>query len=159
MLEIYNGYRPHRDYRNFANEPDRQRTAWNKAKLILSPETYLDSSIAVYFEKILQLCQKNQIRVIMVRIPMSEEFYEEESRIVPVDKLYAAVEDIACRYSVYDGTMDYHDLFFDHPEYFFDPDHLNIRGADLFTIRLVRDLGEIPSSGLAEDAGETPGNP
>ncbi|MBP6976904.1 MAG: hypothetical protein PHD61_07435 [Bacteroidales bacterium] len=158
-VEIYNGYRPHRDYRNFANEPNRQRMAWNKAKLILSSETYLDSSIAVYFEKILQLCQENQIRVLMVRIPMSKEFYEEESRIVPVDTLYEAVENIACRYSVYDGLLDYHDLFYDHPEYFFDPDHLNIKGADLFTARLVRALGEVPSAGFSEDAGEIPGNP
>ncbi|HNS16583.1 MAG TPA: hypothetical protein PKH94_06135 [Bacteroidales bacterium] len=158
-LEIYNGYRPHRDYRNFANEPNRQIVAWNKAKLLLSHETFLDPSIAVYFEKILQLCQEKQISVIMVRIPMSKEFYEEESKIVPVDELYGAVEEIACRYPVYEGMMDYHDLFFDHPEYFFDPDHLNIKGADLFTQRLVKDLGEVPSAVFSEEAGETSGNP
>ena len=149
-LEIYNGYRPHRDYRNFANEPDMQRTAWNKAKLILSPEIYLDPSIAVYFEKILQLCQEYRINVMMIRIPMSKEFYEEESRIVPVDKLYAEVEEIASRYPVYDRTLDYHDLFFDHPEYFFDPDHLNIKGADLFTEQLVKDLEQKDSMSRPE---------
>lgn len=144
-LEIYNGYRPHRDYRNFANDPDRQRTAWNKAKLILSPDTYLDPSIAVYFEKIIQLCQEYRINVMLIRIPMSREFYEEESRIVPIDKLYAEVEKIAGRYPVYDRTLDYHDLFFDHPEYYFDPDHLNIKGADLFTGQLVKDLEQMDS--------------
>ncbi|HOW25900.1 MAG TPA: hypothetical protein PK711_09540 [Bacteroidales bacterium] len=158
-LEIYNGYRPHRDYRNFANDPNRQRTAWNKAKLILSPETCLDSSIAIYFEKILQLCQENQIGVMLIRIPMSKEFYEEECRLVPVDDLYASVEAIACRYSVYDRTLDYHDLFFDHPEYFFDPDHLNIKGADLFTERLVKDLGEKNSMALTEQSAKLSGDP
>jgi len=149
-LEIYNGYRPHRDYHNFANDRDRQRTAWNKAKLILSPDIYMDPSVAVYFEKILQLCQKYRINVILIRIPMSKEFYEEECRIVPVDTLYAEVEEIACRYTVYDRTLDYHDLFFDHPEYFFDPDHLNIKGADLFTEQLVKDLEQMDSVSRAE---------
>ncbi len=149
-LEMYHGYRPHRDYHNFANEPNRQRVAWNKANVILSPEAYLDSTIATYFEKILQLCQKQQIGVMLIRIPMSKEFYEEETRIVPVDKLYAAVDSIACRYTVYDRTYDYHDLFFDHPEYFFDPDHLNIKGADLFSERLAKNLGEIGSGGFPE---------
>ncbi len=149
-LEIYNGYRPHRDYRNFANNPNRQRTAWNKANLILSPDIYMDPSIAVYFEKILQLCQKYRINVMLIRIPMSKEFYEEECKIVPVDKLYAEVEEIACRYPVYDRILDYHDLFSDHPEYFFDPDHLNIKGADLFTEHLVKDLEQMDSASRAE---------
>jgi hypothetical protein len=34
-------------------------------------------------------------------------------------------------------------MFFDHPEYFFDPDHLNVKGSDLFTERLAADLTEI----------------
>ncbi|HAH58397.1 MAG TPA: hypothetical protein DCL86_09635, partial [Bacteroidales bacterium] len=32
-LEMHNGFRPHRDYRNFAQEPNRQQLAWDKAQL------------------------------------------------------------------------------------------------------------------------------
>jgi hypothetical protein len=142
-LEMYRGYRPHRDFRNFANEPDKQKVAWNKANLILSKESYLDSTMCIYFEKILQLCDKNNIRVILVRLPMSKEFYEEETRIVPADKLYADIEKIASGYTTYYGILDYHNLFFDHPEYFFDPDHLNIKGSDLFSEQLASDLKQL----------------
>ncbi|HAH58396.1 MAG TPA: hypothetical protein DCL86_09630 [Bacteroidales bacterium] len=76
----------------------------------------------------------------MIRYPVSQEFYTEETRIVPAWKLYPEVERIASGYTSYLGTLDYHNLFFDHPEYFFDPDHLNIKGSDLFTLKLADDL-------------------
>ncbi len=139
-LEMYRGFRPHRDFRNFADEPDRQKVAWGKANLILSKEGYFDPAIRVYFEKIMQICQDHGVKVLLLRIPMSKEFYEEETKIVPADQLYHEVETIAGRYPVYMKTYDYHDLFFDHPEYFFDPDHLNVKGSDLFTTRLAEDF-------------------
>jgi hypothetical protein len=142
-IEMYRGYRPHRDFRNFTEEADRQKTAWSKATMALSEETYFDPSIKIYFEKIFQLCQAHGVKVLLLRIPMSKEFYEEETKIVPADKLYHEVETIASRYPVYIRTMDYHDLYFDHPEYFFDPDHLNIKGSDLFTTRLAEDLRNV----------------
>ncbi|GAB1404145.1 hypothetical protein MASR1M74_13240 [Lentimicrobium sp.] len=40
-LEMHNGYRPHRDYRNFADEPNRQQLAWDKAQLFSTPGVYL----------------------------------------------------------------------------------------------------------------------
>jgi hypothetical protein len=74
---------------------------------------------------------------------MSKEFYTEEIRIVPAETLYAEVDELASRYPVYYGILDYHDLFFDHPEYFFDPDHLNIKGSDLFTEKLAGELQQL----------------
>jgi len=144
-LEMYRGFRPHRDFRNFADEADRQKVAWSKANLILSKESYFDPAIKVYFGKIMQLCQAHDIKVVLLRIPMSEEFFKEELKIVPAEKLYHEVESIAYRYPVFLRTLDYHDLYFDHPEYFFDPDHLNVKGSDLFTTRFARDLEEADS--------------
>jgi hypothetical protein len=149
-FEMYHGYRPHRDYRNFADEPDKQKLAFDKANLILSKESYLDPAIQVYFEKILQLCQSHGVHVIMVRMPMTKEFNEEEAKLVPADKLYAEVGAITSRYPVFKGTFDYHLMFEDHPDYFFDPDHLNIKGSDLFTEQLAKDLEELDSGGFPE---------
>ncbi len=142
-IEMYRGFRPHRDYRNFADEPDRQKEAWKKATLFLSGESYFDPTIRAYFEMIMQLCQEHGVKVYVIRIPMSKEFYEEELKIVPAGQLYREVEEIAQQYPVFSGILDYHDMFFDHPEYFFDPDHLNVKGSDLFTERLAADLTEI----------------
>lgn len=139
-LEMHNGFRPHRDYRNFAEEPNRQQLAWDKAHLFSTPGVYFDPTIKAYFKKILQLCDDHGIKVYLIRYPVSQEFYTEETKIVPPGKLYPEVESIASGYSSYKGTLDYHNLFFDHPEYFFDPDHLNIKGSDLFTLKLADDL-------------------
>jgi len=139
-LEMYRGFRPHRDFRNFAEETDRQKLAWSKANLILSKESSFDPAVKVYFEKIVKLCQDHGVKLILIRIPMSKEFYNEEIKIVNADRLYHEVDSIASRYPVYLRTYDYHDLYFDHPEYFFDPDHLNVKGSDLFTTRLAEDL-------------------
>lgn len=151
-LEMHNGYRPHRDYRNFSTEMNKRKLAWDKANLFLSKDAYFDNSIKVYFEKILQLCQANNVKVLMVRYPMTREFNEEEMKIVPTDKLFSEVNAIASHYSVFRGLFDYHGLFFDHPEYFFDPDHLNIKGSDLFTRQFAEDMKKL-ESGLS--AGKT----
>jgi hypothetical protein len=144
QIEMYRGYRPHRDYRNFADEPDKQKTAWNKANLILSKDEYFDPAIRVYFEKILKLCQDHGVKVIMVRMPMTREFNIEEGKLVPEQKLLSEVQAITSKYPNFVEALDYHDLFENHPEYFFDPDHLNIQGADLFSERLAKDLGKNP---------------
>lgn len=144
-LEMHKGYRPHRDYRNFSTEPNKQKLAWDKANLFLSKDAYFENSIRVYFEKILQLCQAHNVKVIMVRYPMTREFHMEEMKIVPAARLFAEIDAIASRYSVFSGLYDYHALFFDHPEYFFDPDHLNIKGSDLLTRQLAEDLKKLRS--------------
>lgn len=153
-LEMYHGYRPHRDYRNFANVANKQRAAWNKAQRILSKKIYFDPSTRIYFEKIMQLCQAHDVKIVMVRYPMTKEFSDEERKIVPAEKLFSEVEVIATRYSVYQGSFDYHDLYFDHPELFFDPDHLNVKGSNLLTERLARDLKDLDD--LEIDALVTP---
>lgn len=146
-FEMYNGFRPHRDFRNFANEINKQKSAWNKAQLINSSEGYFDPSIKYYYEKILQLCQDHNVKVVLIRYPLTREFTEEERKIVPADKLYGEVERIASKYTVYQGSFDYHNIYFDHPDYFFDPDHLNPKGSDLFTERLQKDIEAQEESG------------
>ncbi len=139
-LELHNGYRPHRDFKNFAREQNRTKQARAKVNIYLSKQDYLDKDIKFYFERILQLCQDHGINVILIRIPVTREYFEESSNIVPVDELYEQVQVICTSYQNVTHFLDYHDLYFDHPEYFFDPDHLNPRGSDLFTERLKLDL-------------------
>jgi hypothetical protein len=149
-VEMYHGYRPHRDYNNFANEPDRQKVARNKAQLISSKGKYFDNTVSVYFEKIIQICQEHGVKVVLVRIPMTREFNEEEAKLVPVDSIYARVDSIASKYQVYQGLLDYHEIFSNYPEFFYDPDHLNVKGSDLFTEQLAKDLETYRSAGFPE---------
>jgi hypothetical protein len=86
----------------------------------------------------------------MVRYPMTREFHEEEIKIVPEKKLFAEIASITSKYPVFKGLFDYHNIFFDHPEYFFDPDHLNVKGSDLFTEQFARDMKSLESGAFAE---------
>lgn len=142
-LEMHHGYRPHRDYRNFANDPNKRRSAWNKAQRILSKENYFDPAISYYFDKILALCQEHDVQVVLIKYPLTKEYSKEERMIVPATEIEKGIEQIASKYTVYKGTLDYHNIFFEHPEYFFDPDHLNVKGSDLLTHRIKQDLERI----------------
>ena len=139
-LKLYRGYRPHRNYKNFANEKDKIKKAKFKANLYLSRDAYYDDLMKVYFEMILDLCQKHDVKVILIRIPVTKEYYEEVSGLVPVDLLYKEVEESYAPFPNVSMVLDWHDLYFDHPEYFFDPDHLNPEGSDLFTTKLRETL-------------------
>jgi len=144
-FELHHGYRPHRDYKNFAEEKDKRKKGKERAKLYLSREVYFDDLMKIYFEMIMGLCNEHGVNVILVRIPVTNEYFEEASKVVPVDKLYGEVEQSFVNYPNVTHVLDYHDLYFDHPEYFFDADHLNPEGSDLFTERLKKDL-EDPKS-------------
>lgn len=140
-LEMYNGFRPHRDFKNFADDINKQKSAWNKAQLINSADVYFDPSIKYYFQKMLDLCEQYNVKVVLIRYPVTKEFNEVERSIVPADKLYSEIDSITAGCSTYWGTLDYHDIFFNNPEYFFDPDHLNVKGSDLLTEKLQKDIG------------------
>ena len=139
-LQMYNGFRPHRDFKNFANDLNKQKSAWNKAQLINTADVYFDPSIKYYFQKILDICEEYNVKVVLIRYPLTKEFNEEERKIVPADKLYTEIDRMAESCHTYWGTLDYHDIFFNNPEYFFDPDHLNVKGSDLLTEMLMKDI-------------------
>lgn len=139
-LNLHHGYRPHRDYRNFAREEDKRKAARVKTSIYLTREGYFDRDLALYFERILKLCSGHDVNVILVRIPVTREYFQEASSIVPVDDLYRKIENIYSRYPNVQDIFDYHDLYFDHPEYFFDADHLNPEGSDMLTRKLREDL-------------------
>ena len=163
-LDLYHGYRPPRNFKNFAfkqpadinvfsDEADYDWTrgeridkeeeilrARAKSGIYFNRNEYLDKTMATYFEMILKLCQENDIHVILLRAPLTKAYWEDVNRIIPVDSLYSNVKAIYNRYPNVIRVLDYHDIFFDHPEYFFDADHINPKGTEIFTRRLKKDL-------------------
>jgi len=139
-LNLHNGYRPHRDFKNFTDVKNKYREAKKKVDIYLKRDSYFDPVLQYYFESILELCLENDINVILVRIPVTKEYYEEASIGIPLSDLYGKIEDSYRKFDNVSMVLDYHDLYFDHPEYFFDADHLNPRGSDLFTTRLRDDI-------------------
>jgi hypothetical protein len=139
-LDIYRGYHPPRDFQNFALLNDRTKYAKRKTGLYYVRGQYLDKDMAMYFERILKLCQDYKINVILIRIPVTREYFAEASKLIPVEKLYGEVSQIIKNYPNVTRVLDYHDLYFDRPDYFFDPDHLNPKGSDSLSSVLKREL-------------------
>ncbi|MBU2649367.1 MAG: hypothetical protein KKA81_00400 [Bacteroidetes bacterium] len=163
-LELHHGYRPPRNFKNFAyNKPEgvgilsdestydwsdaipvdsteRMHRARQKSSIYFAKDAYFDSSVAIYFEMILEKCRQHDVNVILLRAPVTKEYFQDVSQMIPVELIYDSIKKIYSKYPNVIQVLDYHDLYFDHPEYFFDADHLNPVGAEEFTKRLRCDL-------------------
>jgi lysophospholipase L1-like esterase len=86
--------------------------------------------------------------IIFVRYPVSEEYYElATTEYVDEEKFYHFLftninNTIGSDYTV----LDYHDIFWEHPEYFSNADHLNNKGAVAFSIIIEKNLSELYKS-------------
>lgn len=140
---VKNGYRPPRSFRNFAEEPNRDALGLERATSYLagygnSP----DLQPAMYFSKILTLCREYNIRPILVRMPLTNEYLEYAHQLVDLESLDRQIEKIAG-----DVTGDY--LLFDfrtelsgRPEFFFNADHPNPQGADIISEKFKKLVSE-----------------
>jgi len=97
----------------------------------------------VYLIKTIELAEEHDIEVHLIMYPVSEAYYEAAVDIglehsTFLKGIHGAVEKNTGPVSL----MDYHELYYDHPEYFYDSNHLNIRGADLFSEYLANNFQE-----------------
>jgi len=94
-----------------------------------------------YFRKILSITEENNIHVIFVKYPVSKTYsnlFKEDniSRDEYYDQVFGYIDQELNDYTVF----DYNDLFFNHSDYFDDPDHLNYIGAEVLSKRFYNDL-------------------
>jgi len=101
-----------------------------------------DNTVVAYFKKILKLCKDNNIKLVLVRYPVTKIYYKYASRKVKVKKYYDKIFKMIENYNNV-IFIDLHTLFFknDSP-YFYDPDHMNYIGARKFTLKLKKTLRE-----------------
>jgi len=114
----------------------------HRVELYFTGHDYLDKDLLAYFLKTLDLCQQHNIPVVLVRYPTTKIYFEEVSALIHVNRLYEEI------YSSLEGyseipILDYHDLYWNQPELFWDPYHLNVTGAEQFTTVLKDDLIEL----------------
>jgi len=100
--------------KTFDNE-DKTKLANAKLETHFNEERSMDNISQIYFDKILNLAEQNNISIIIIRYPVSEEYYSE-------------IQDIKV-----DVDYDYHDMFFNDTKMFGDSDHLNWKGAEVFS--------------------------
>ncbi len=99
-----------------------------------------DKTVKKYFKKILQICLKHNIKLILVKYPVSKIYYEYAAKIVKVENYYNKITFMIKKYRNVQ-ILDFHNLFFRNDGIFFhDPDHLNQRGAKEFSVKVREEL-------------------
>ncbi len=113
------------------------------ATTYLGNQNYFDPILQEYFVRILQFCHDENIKVYLMKMPLSKEYIKACKAIFPVDDYYKQIAEIAAQNKVVKYTFDYQDFFIDEPQYFRNPDHMNLHGAEIFSTQLANDLSEI----------------
>ena len=101
----------------------------------------LEETSLNHFLKILNLAKENNINIIFINLPISYDYYLEIqknniSRELYYERLFLEINKTKIPYS----TLEYYELFFENPEYFGDPDHLNYVGSKILSQKLSKDL-------------------
>lgn len=140
---IKNGYIPARDYKNFAKEPNREILAYGIAKAYLS--SYSKTSQlgdTKYYLKILDLCRQYHIRLLLLRMPLSDEYLRYAGKMIDIEKLDREIIDLTRKHCNNFEVFDYRNEFRGKSEYFFNADHINPEGVAIVTQKIKAELVE-----------------
>ena len=141
LHKIKNGYIPARNYRNFAKEPDREALGFEIATAYLS--SYSKKSTlgeTKYYLKILALCQQYKIHLILLRMPMTDEYLKYARKIVDLNKLDREIIDVTHKHCYDYQVFDFRNEFHGKPEYFFNADHVNPTGVSIISMKIKQEL-------------------
>jgi hypothetical protein len=97
-----------------------------------------------YFIEILKIAKENNMNVIFVKYPLSKAYASEVEKHNLAEKdyydeIFSAVNKIINKYTV----LDYYDIFFDRPEYFYDAEHLTVTASEVFSKKFNEDVRNI----------------
>ncbi len=143
--KIRYGYVPPRNYKNFAKEPNRDALGFEIATAYLS--SYGKHSTigeARFYLKILDICKQYKIHLILLRMPMTDEYLKYARKMVDLDKIDQEIMDLTQAHCSDFRVFNYRNYFHGKPEYFFNADHVNPAGAAIIS-NLVK--AEINKSG------------
>lgn len=99
----------------------------------------VDSETIVLFKRFLDTCQQEGINVILVNSP---EYFEAQILLLNRDSIMDIFKDYALTYNL--SYLDYSkDSLCFHKQYFYNSQHLNNFGVELFNLQLAKDLNGI----------------
>jgi hypothetical protein len=153
LKKIRSGYFPARNYKNFAKEPKREALGYFVASAYLS--SYAGKSeIAgtTYYLRILDLCRQFKIHLVLLRMPLTDEYLRYAAKLVDLDKLDREILELTERHCDDYKVFDFRHEFRGQPGYFFNADHVNPKGATIISEKI---RNELENSG---GNGSEPGN-
>lgn len=138
LSEIQRGYTPSDDV--FSKLKNRRQIASDRVASHLKECEIIDPVLLEYFYKILDLAEKNNINLIFIKYPLTEEYYQEALKFIPDTQNY--YNSVLYKIHNYKNILllDYQLLYGKKPELFKDSDHLNSAGAVEFSRLLEKDL-------------------
>ncbi len=92
-----------------------------------------------YFLKTMELARENDVEVYLIKYPLTKEYNDlvKENKL-PREKYYELIE---MELNGYNYTiLDYYDIYFENPGYFFDGDHLNAIGSKKLGGEIKKDI-------------------
>ena len=134
----HSGFVPRHD--NFKLDRNKEKSARHQALLYLGDHKYFDHDMEVYFCRMMDLCKNHGIGVFLVRIPLSEAYFRNIKKLVPVNDLYQKVDSLTKSYPNVHEIWKFQKAYFGHPDYFSNPDHMNVKGAKRFSIALYKEI-------------------
>lgn len=111
------------------------KTSKDRAKLHFEDRKPINQEMILYFNKIIDLCRENNIEVITLEMPVSNEYVKFSDEFKEGKKLKLKVRDIlansGCR------NYNFENLYFGQKSLFLsDGDHLTKKGAEFFIMHL-----------------------
>jgi len=138
---IKHGYFPARKYKNFAEETDREALGYFVATAYLSSyEKKSDLGASTYYLKILSLCKQHNIHLILLRMPMTDEYLKYARKLIDMDKLDREIIQLTRAHCDNFEILDFRNEFHGQPGYFFNADHVNPDGANLVSRKIKEQL-------------------
>ena len=138
---IKNGYIPARNYKNIAKEPNREALGFEIATTYLSSYSKKSNlGETKYFCKILALCKQYKIHLILLRMPMTDEYLKYARKMVDLDKIDREIIALTRKNCDDFQVFDYRNEFHGKPEYFFNVDHINPAGAIIISRKIKEEL-------------------
>ena len=149
--QIKNGYFPRRNYRNFGQEPNRDAQGLEKATAYLASYNKKSTLGAErYYGRILDLCTQYDVRPILLRMPLTDEYLKQANKMVDIEKLDRDIIDFTRQHNSHFKIFDFRNEFHGKPEYFFNADHVNPIGAAIITKKIKDELQKPVDQGVSE---------
>lgn len=137
---VFLGYMPR--FESLADSPDIEKACRDRAAIYFKGWTALDENLKDYFSQILELAEKNRIKVILVKMPLSGKYLDYVSEYTSIDSNNKVIEKIVKNYQNVDTILDFQNIFRENDDFFQNPDHLNSIGAKKLSELLNDELND-----------------
>lgn len=128
---------------DFSKAKNKSRVALDVANQHFKNARLIDKDLFLYFKKILDLAQERNIKVALIKFPLTKEYYDKASKYIPDEEAYyGKIKKLTNNYNNV-RIFDYQKTFFDNGSLFINSDHLNYWGAEILSKKFNDDLKKV----------------